>query len=339
MKKTKKKKQKKSSLKAGGKYLLLLVVYICLSVLTGLVVMNFLTKPKEIVIPDIKGESIDEALVKLGDLGLNIRVSGKKYDRAIPPYHVISTEPESFSRVKKGRIVKVVLSKGMVKSFVPELSGKNYLEAELLISKAQLNLGKIIRVHSDTYSENTTISAFPPEETEVASGDKVNLLISSGEREKSFVMPDMTGLPEKEALAIIKAMGVNKGNVKKEWNNVIFSGHIISHNPPAGSLIDERANVDFLISTGKQKSILSEINNGDNRASEIKTYRTYSFTVPADKKGERLVLAKITEKSSEREIYNRRAPQGKLINLFFETVKGTKLSIFLDGNLYFEKVY
>lgn len=339
MNKRKKSDFNNSPLKILGKYILLFACYIFLSVATGIIVMNFLTKPKEVVVPDLKGESIDNALIKLGDIGLNVRIIGKKYDREIPPYHVISTNPESLNRVKKGRIVEIVLSNGMIKSFIPELSGKNYLEAELLISKAQLNLGKIIRVHSDTYPENTTISSFPPEESEVASGAKVNILVSSGIKEKIFIMPDLTGISTKEAYTVINAMGAKPGDIKNEWNNIISAGYIISHNPSAASLLKEGSKVNLLVSTGRQKDIKTSGKNNEI-APAVKTYRTYSFTVPADKKGERNVMAKISEASDEiREIYNRRAPQGKLINLFFETVDGTKLSIYLDGKLYFEKEY
>ncbi|MCJ7498314.1 MAG: PASTA domain-containing protein, partial [candidate division Zixibacteria bacterium] len=80
----------------------------------------FVRLGQESTIPDLLGLSPEEANAILKDKGLELRVIGEEYDLKRVAGTIIYQMPEPESKVKKGRKIKVVLSKGGEKATVPQ---------------------------------------------------------------------------------------------------------------------------------------------------------------------------------------------------------------------------
>ncbi|MBI5374923.1 MAG: PASTA domain-containing protein [Candidatus Schekmanbacteria bacterium] len=326
--------------KIVGKYGLLFFIFIAIGAITGVMVMNFITKPEEITVPDIKGKSIDNALAECGEAGINIRIAGKAFDTKIPLYHVISQSPEPGKKVKKGREIDIIISKGTIKAYVPDVIGKNLQDAEMLISEARLNLGRVLKVHSETYPDNVAIATYPAPGRDAPRGVKISLLISAGQFEKTYIMPNLSGLTENQAYNLLDEMGVKLGELRREYDSGKPAGTIVSQQPPYGYNIRSGEEVSLAISTGGKGTSVGKAVSGAKNVTKtaVKTYRSYTFTVP-DAPKNRNVRVILISGNTTREIYNKVTPPGKLINLFFEVSGKTIMKVFVDGEVIAENNY
>jgi hypothetical protein len=71
----------------------------------------------------------------LSGLDLNTKIGGLQYSGDIPANHIISQDPPAGSEVKKGRSVRIVISRGPASVQVPNLKGLSLDQAETLLVK------------------------------------------------------------------------------------------------------------------------------------------------------------------------------------------------------------
>ena len=114
-----------------------------------------------VVVPDLIGKDVVYALEVLSDLGLNTKVKGSKFNPDIAKNHIIGQAPEPGSEIKKGRDVRLMISKGARTVIMPNLIGMRLPMASILITENDLNIGN----KSYTYHESDKdriLSQYPP---------------------------------------------------------------------------------------------------------------------------------------------------------------------------------
>jgi len=140
----------------------------------------------------------------------------------------------------------VMVSLGEEFSSVPELSGESQRSAEQLLHSAGLRVGAIARAPSDEVGEGLVVGSDPGPESVLPQGSPVDLLISAGAGEETFVMPDL--------------MGREIGGVRRQLESLGFRvgappgtpsiGTVVAQRPAAGSRIT-RATEILLQATGR----------------------------------------------------------------------------------------
>lgn len=130
--------------------------------------------------PDLRGKDIVQANHILKEKGLYIRIDGEEY--ADTPAGTVSRQsPPPGTKIKKGREIGVIVSKGLRFSVLPDVRGITFEEAEKILNKMGIPVEKIIYIHSKRYPENFVIAQRPePEE----GGKAIKLIISLGEKEE-----------------------------------------------------------------------------------------------------------------------------------------------------------
>ncbi|MGB9710533.1 MAG: PASTA domain-containing protein [Thermodesulfovibrio sp.] len=132
-----------------------------------------------IEVPDLRGKDIVQANQILKEKGLYIRIDGEEYSE-IPAGTVSRQIPPAGTKVKKGREIGVVISKGLRFTTLPDVRGLSYEEAEKILNEKGIPVEKIIKIHSEMYPENTVIAQSPePEE----GGKAIKLIVSLGKNE------------------------------------------------------------------------------------------------------------------------------------------------------------
>ena len=100
----------------------------------------------------------------------------------------ISRKSESSKKDNKG---KSDLEKSTDTTVVPNLSGKTVAEANSIIEKQNLKLGKEQEEYSDSIAEGYIIKTNPVTGSKIKRGNKINLIVSKGPN--SFEMPNYVG--------------------------------------------------------------------------------------------------------------------------------------------------
>lgn len=163
--------------------LLKILVYIVVLLFLGIVAGNFtfhlLSFSRTIPVPDLRGKEMMEANDILRSKGLYIRLEGEDYDPAVAQGNIIRQDILPGSKVKEGREVGIVLSKGPRIQYVPDIVGQPLDRAEAILKEKGIQIGKILYVHSEKTSRNVVLAQRP--ETNESGADIFSVLVSLGD--------------------------------------------------------------------------------------------------------------------------------------------------------------
>ena len=166
-----------------------------------LAVLN-IGNPKDVVLQDFTGLTLEEARKKAEEANLTINVAEEKYDVEIEEGKIISQDPtyQPNFTVKEGSTINVVVSKGQEIVTVTKLVGKTKDEA----TKEAKDLGLNVIVeedYSDEIEAGVVIEQSIEEGEEVLAGSDITIKVSLGIEQVE--VPDLSGLSEEEAKAKI----------------------------------------------------------------------------------------------------------------------------------------
>ena len=126
------------------------------NILEGSLIKIVVSKGEEIVpLPKLVGKTREEAEQTLKDLGLTAEIEEQFNDKVEAGY-IISQDPEGDQDVPGKSTVKLVVSKGIEMSNVPDLLGRTESDAKELIEDAKLKL-KDVNYDTDTTKENGVV--------------------------------------------------------------------------------------------------------------------------------------------------------------------------------------
>jgi serine/threonine-protein kinase len=201
-----------------------------------------LSEKKEwVFVPDLRGRDVVSAVGILERCKLDFE-KAYKHHPYIPKDSVISQEPNSGRKVRVGEKIKLILSAGRPRVSVPQIVGKSLFSAKILLSQNGLATGKITFIYSDM--PKNTILSYHPQAIEPKEGDRINILVSLGERPRSFIMPDLSGRRIREVTQIIKERGLclNKVEVANGEDGVV-----LHQRPMPGLRVEEGTLVDLVV--------------------------------------------------------------------------------------------
>lgn len=200
-----------------------------------------------VIVPDLAGKNVVYCLEILTDLGLDIKVGGSEYSNAVSKNHVIYQAPEAGAEIKKGRDVRIVISKGAKQIYMPDIRGLALDQARIIIEENDLSVGRISRSHADDTAAETVMAHAPEKGTMVARGESVNLLVSRGPQPVACVMPDLAGMMLSEAILTIEEAGFTPGSIKAETRSDAIRNAIVSQSPGAGERVIEGSRIDLVV--------------------------------------------------------------------------------------------
>jgi beta-lactam-binding protein with PASTA domain len=166
---------------------------------TGLLLFNNVIMPRlihsvaEVRIPDLTNLSLEQAERTLKPVGIVVSRAGERFDPSVPRGFILSQDPPADTPVRGRKRVMVVVSLGEEFSSVPSLAGESLRGARQLVESAGLRVAGVTRAPSDRVGAGLVVDSDPPAETVLPRDATVGLLVSSGSREESFVMPDLLG--------------------------------------------------------------------------------------------------------------------------------------------------
>ena len=207
----------------------------------------------EVYVPDLEGMTIEQARVKLNNEGLVLGENiGYAFSVDIDIDRIMNQSYPPDSLVKAGREIEVTLSRGMEIMTFPDVTITNPLvENAVSIIEAAGFEGEITieTMLHPTIPENRVISQSPAPSAMWSKTGKIKLFVSSGEELSMAVMPDVTGMPSREARVILEAY---KLVVRAETEeSLLFPiDSVISTLPAPGRAVQQGSEVLITISKG-----------------------------------------------------------------------------------------
>lgn len=147
--------------------------------ISGYLLLSIVIMSGKVEVPDLKGKDIVQANQILKEKGLYMRIDGQEFSNS-PLGTIFKQEPPAGTKVKSGREIGVVVSKGLKFNVLPDVTGISYEEAEKRLRERGIPIEKVIYISSDIYPPLTVI-AQRPEPNE--GGQTINLVVSRKQEE------------------------------------------------------------------------------------------------------------------------------------------------------------
>src|SRR3989338_1093597 len=164
---------------------------------------------KDVVVPDLTGKSLLEAVNTLSKLNLGLKQDGAEMNESVPVGTVLRQQPPSGMSVREGKIVRATLSQGGESIFVPDLAGQSLRSAEIALRLNNLSLGEVRSRPSIKYEKDIVISQEPRPNTILQKNSFVHLVVSDGPpRDGLLLMPDFAGKPLEAVNSWAKDLGI-----------------------------------------------------------------------------------------------------------------------------------
>ncbi|MEU5399485.1 Stk1 family PASTA domain-containing Ser/Thr kinase [Streptomyces sp. NPDC005963] len=197
--------------------------------------------PEIVRVPDLRGESLDDAERTLRDLGLAPGVVTKAFSQEVPQGAVIRTDPGAGAGRSPDSAVAIVVSKGAPIT-VPDVAGRPVQEATSVLEGAGFEVSVAAEQVHAPEAAGTVARQSAPSGTRLASGDTVTLTVSKGPR--MVAVPDVVGQSAGEAKSALEAAGFR---VKTEKNFPYLGDTVESQSPGGDDEAPENSTVTIKI--------------------------------------------------------------------------------------------
>jgi beta-lactam-binding protein with PASTA domain len=230
------------------KIAILLVVFILIVGASAYLTLTMIIKNEDtVIVPDLAGKNIVYVLELLTDLGLNTKIEGSEYSTEMPKNNVIFQEPEPGSEIKKGRDVRIIISKGPKSILMPNLERLPVQQARIILEENSLCQGQISSTYSNRIKKDSIIAQVPSAGTMITRNECINLLISLGIRPQAYKMPDLEGRSLDSAIPMIESSNLILGKIASVFYKDKPLNTIIAQEPLSGYLVTEGGTVDLVI--------------------------------------------------------------------------------------------
>ena len=226
----------------------ILGTFTAIMAITGLGAMLFTQRHQPMVVPKIIGMDQSQAEKLLSSKNLLLKVTRAVFDEHVPAGLISDQLPKANNYVKHGQTIEVVLSKGNPKVKVPTVLHLSLPQAQMALAGVHLRIGKESLVTSTIDPKDTVIAQVPETDELVDSFTDVNLLVSNGPIDPAFVMPELRNKPLELAFKSLRPAGITIEKIKSETHDDLDSETVISQVPPAGTKIQKKDSVSFVVS-------------------------------------------------------------------------------------------
>ena len=195
------------------KYVVSILVLVIVAMASMLITMRLAIHRREVVIPNFVGMLPQAAEQSANSLGLVLIRENRFYSEEVPEGHIVSQEPAAGIKVRKGWLIRIAESMGPQKIVIPSVIGDSPRTAELNVKRRGLELGTVAAMAMPELPPDQVVAQSPPAEAQGVATPKVSILIAAPSEEKSYVMPDLSGMRIADASVAITNAGLKVGNV------------------------------------------------------------------------------------------------------------------------------
>jgi beta-lactam-binding protein with PASTA domain len=192
---------------------LVLIVVFMASMLTA---MRFAIHGRQTAVPKVIGMTPHDAEAALVSHGLVLDSSDRFYSAEVPAGRIVSQVPAPNEMVRRGWRVRVAESMGPQRVSIPDLTGDSERSAEINIRRRGLEMGTMAVAAIPDATPDQVVAQSPPANATNVSAPKVSMLIAATPDKKSYVLPDLRGRTQTDAMRAIEDAGLKVGNVSAQ---------------------------------------------------------------------------------------------------------------------------
>ena len=196
-------------------------------------------------VPNIVLTDRSKARERLYGIGLRLQIQNREYNDSLAPDVIISQQPKAKQKVKKGRHVFVIVSKGPEIDTLPDVRNLTELAGKNILWKAGFGNVKVTKIFSERTFKDNIINTNPLRGTIISRETPIEITISKGPRPTHTQVPNVIGDLLSEAKQKIKDNGLKVGTIEYKVSSASRPGTIISQSvaPGVNALFESTINV------------------------------------------------------------------------------------------------
>lgn len=212
--------------------------------LSAITAMRIAIHGRETTMPNLVGKDVGEASRTLRSKGLILNVADRVYSD-VPLNEVVRQTPPAGMLMKVSQQAHVVLSLGQRELQIPPLEGNSLRVSRIELLRSGLQVGEVSYVSLPELATEIVLQQ-NPKPGHGAATPRVDMLVSAGPKEASYVMPYLLGMSETDAEHRLDQANLHRkvGYVSApQWPH----GMVIDQSPLAGTRIAATTEVDLTI--------------------------------------------------------------------------------------------
>lgn len=187
-----------------GRWLGAAAILAILTVVVTLAINMSGGKPRAVQIPDVAGQLSADAVAALQTKGFKVRTQ-QKPDNAVPPDHVIKTDPAGNTSVNAGDEILISVSTGPEQREVPDVAAMSYAEAVKKLTAAGFGKFKQAEAPSTPEQRDQVLSTVPSANATSAITNEITIVVGTGPRTREI--PDVGGQTAELATKNLNTLG------------------------------------------------------------------------------------------------------------------------------------
>ena len=212
--------------------------------LSAITAMRIAIHGREVSMPNLVGTDVGEASRALRAKGLILRVADRVYSD-VPINQVVRQTPSPGMLMKVSQQAHVVLSLGERQLEIPSLEGQTLRVSRIELLRDGLQVGEVSGITLPDNAPDTVLQQ-SPKPGRGAATPRIDVLVSNGAREASYVMPFLIGLNEVDVHRRLDQAGLHRKMnyvAAPQWPH----GAVIDQSPLAGTRIVPTTEVQLTI--------------------------------------------------------------------------------------------
>lgn len=197
--------------------------------------------PERYDVPAVKGRTQAAAADAIVAAKLTVGAVSEAFDDKAESGTVVSTSPKVGASVKPGTPVDLVVSKGPKPVPVPEVTGQKVAAAKATLSAVGLK-SDVTQKYSEEVKAGVVISVRPKPGAVVASGSRVDLVVSKGP--PPVPVPNLVDMPRDKAVATLRGLGLVPDVLEGDFSPL---NRVISQDPAPGTEVPKGSTVTIRI--------------------------------------------------------------------------------------------
>ncbi|MFA5707276.1 Stk1 family PASTA domain-containing Ser/Thr kinase [Mycolicibacterium sp.] len=237
--------------RGGGSVARWLVAVAVLAVLTVVVTISinvFGGDTRDVAVPDVAGVVSADAVATLQNRGFKTRTQ-QRPDSAVPPDHVIETDPAADTSVDAGDEITVYVSTGPEQREVPDVAQLSYGDAVQKLKAAGFTVFKQANSPSTPELKDRVIGTNPPANQTSAITNEITVIVGAGPETRD--VPDVAGQTVDVAQRNLGVYGFTK-IARADVDGTEPAGTVVGTNPPTGENVPLDSVVELRVSRGNQ---------------------------------------------------------------------------------------
>lgn len=251
--KTKKVKVKEK--KPKGKFIkgiFTTVIILALISVFAYVALPKLLEPPDIEIPNVQGESVNDAIAILVEKNFKIGKTHEVDDEEIEENKVIKTSPEAGRVVKEGKEIEIYVSKGKKTTKMMDFTNHHLDDAISTLETLGFKDPVTNEINSDEYDAGTVIEQDPIADSDVIPSETtVHLTVSKGPSQ--ITVKDLSEFNQRMLTDYENESGLHIKVTKEIYSDTVGEGLVVDQWPKPYQKVDKGSTVQVLLSKGKKE--------------------------------------------------------------------------------------